>query len=100
METKVKKDKPVLLQFDDKIRVVKYDDRNLQIQEFRPHKTKVKGVFVEKWSNDDCFYGTMRCALSCILHKKVLSRKTIKSIKDVVEQIDNVSRRIDRMEMK
>ena len=87
--------KEVLLEFNDKIRVVRLDERNLQIQEFRPHKTKKKGVFVTKWSNDDCFYGSMRGALWCISNKKVLRSATIKSIKDVVDKIDYLNKKLD-----
>ena len=94
MTTKVK---PVLLQFNDKVRVVQYDTRNLQIQEFRPHKTKVKGVFIDKWSNDDCFYGSMRSALTGICNKQLRSSE-IKSIHGVVEMIDKLNKRIDELE--
>jgi hypothetical protein len=95
METKVKKVKPILLQFNDKVRVIRYDNRNLQIQEYRKYVVKKKDVW--KWTADG-FYSTMRSALTGICKKQLLS-KDIKNIDDTVNLIDMLSKKLNTIDV-
>jgi len=96
------KEKPVVFNFEDKFRIVVYDARNFQLQEWREHDIKVKGKPIGKemrWSEDNCFYGTIRGALWCILNKKLL-KKSFNDIQSVIDVIEKLNKKIDEMESK
>jgi hypothetical protein len=92
------KEKPVLLEFK-KYRIVKFDDRNLQIQEFKDFKQK-DGNVDKRWDTKaESYYGSMRGALGGLAKKKLMSAE-IRSVETLIEMIDSLNNRIDKLELK
>ena len=94
----MKKEKPILLEFKN-FRIVKFDDRNLQIQEFKDFKQK-DGTKVRRWDiNAESYYGSLRGALAGLVKKKLMSRE-LSGVKSIIEMIDTLNKRIDKLEIK
>ena len=92
----------ILLTFDDKFRIEKADERNLRVQEYREfpeivNKKKTGKTYMDWDEKADCYYGSIRGALSYIAKRKLKS-DTINAISDVISMIDDLNKRIDILE--
>lgn len=82
-----------MIQINNKLRIVKSDDRNLVVEELRAVESKKKGTR-EEW----CwcgYYGDLKSALLGVLNKQLFdSAEEEMTIKDVINKIDNARNEI------
>lgn len=86
-------ERKVILQFDDKLRVVKWDKLNLAIEQLQEIKDKKNGNTHTEWVWQG-FYSTMKSALCGVLHHKLFDNETTQTIQDLVVKINNLEQRL------
>lgn len=82
-----------MIQINDKLRIVKADERNLVIEQLRTVTSEKKGSHDEWcWCG---YYGTLKSALLGILHKQLFESTDEKlRIEDVVARIEKAEKEI------
>ena len=80
-------ERKVILQIDDKLRIVKWDKLNLAIEQFQEVKDKKNESTRTEWVWQG-FYSTMKSALRGVLHHKLFDSKTTQTIQDLIVKID------------
>ena len=77
-----------MIYINDKLRIKKLDDRNLQLEEYREGKDTHKGKATTKWRLCG-YYGDLKSALLGALTKQLFdSAENELTLKDIISRID------------
>lgn len=85
-------ERKVILQIDDKLRIVKWDKLNLAIEQFQEVKDKKNENTRTEWVWQG-FYSTMKSALRGVLHHKLFDSETTQTIQDLIVKINALEQR-------
>jgi hypothetical protein len=85
-----------MIQINDKIRIVRFDKLNLQLEVLEPVNKKDGTVAYEwKWNG---YYGDLKSAIGGVLKHCLmeLSTEDIKTLSELIERIDNIDKELKK----
>ena len=86
-----------MIQINDKIRIIRLDEKNLQLEEYRKGvnpKTKAE-VWSWKWCG---YYGDLKSAINGVLKHCLMELATeeISTLSELIERIDNIDKELKK----
>jgi hypothetical protein len=85
-----------MIQINDKIRIVKIDKLNLQLETLE-HVNKKDGTVAYEWKWNG-YYGDLKSAINGVLKHCLmeLSTEDVKTLSELVERIDNIDEELKK----
>ena len=85
-----------MIQINDKIRIKRLDDKNLQLETLEPVNKK-DGTVANEWKWNG-YYGDLKSAIGGVLKHCLmeLADEDIKTLSELIERIDNIDKELKK----